>query len=173
MKGEIILSQKLVDFFITALSGNLSRELIVFIVSMLPILELRGGILTAYALQMDFFPAFTISYIGNILPIPFILILIKKVFEIMKLTPLKKIAVNLEEKALSKKDSIEKYGYFGLYIFVAIPLPGTGAWTGALLAVLLNLNKKKAFLVIMAGVFTAGIIMSILSFGLLNAIGIG
>ena len=173
MKGDIALAQNLVDFFINSLSGNLSKELIVFIISLLPILELRGGILAAYALDINFYPAFVISYLGNILPIPFILILIEKIFEIMKLTPLKGIAIWFEKKALSKKESIEKYGYRGLFLFVAIPLPGTGAWTGALLAVLLKLNKKKAFLTIMAGVFAAGIIMSILSFGLLNAIGIG
>ena len=80
---------------------------------------------------------------------------------------------SLEEKTMAKSDKIQKYGYWGLYIFVAIPLPGTGGWTGALAAALLHMDIKKAFLTIAAGVFTAGIIVSILSFGLLNAIGIG
>ena len=74
---------------------------------------------------------------------------------------------------MQKSDQIQKYGYWGLFLFVAIPLPGTGAWTGALIASLLELDTKKAFLTIAAGVFTAGIIVSIFSFGLLNAVGIG
>ena len=167
------MTEKLVDFFIVSFGTGLSREILVFIVSLFPILELRGGILAAYALGMELLPAFAISYAGNILPIPFILVLIDKVFAIMRKTPLKSIPTFFENKALSKKETIERYGYWGLLIFVGIPLPGTGAWTGALLAVLLNMDKKKAFIFIMGGVLMAGIIMSIFSFGLLNLIGIG
>lgn len=167
------MAEKLVDIFLNLFGNALNNEIIVFIISLFPILELRGGIIAAYALGMELLPAFVISYIGNLLPIPFILILIEKIFYLMKKTPLAFIANFFENKALSKKESIEKYGYWGLLLFVGIPLPGTGAWTGALVAVLLNLDKRKSFIVIMLGVLLAGIIISILSFGLLNAIGIG
>ena len=167
------MTEKLVSIFIDFFGTGMSKEILVFVVSLFPILELRGGILAAYALGIGLLPAFAISYIGNILPIPFILVLIDKVFAIMRKTPLKSIPTFFENKALNKKETIEKYGYWGLLIFVGIPLPGTGAWTGALLAVLLNMNKKKAFVFIMGGVLMAGIIMSIFSFGLLNLLGIG
>ena len=91
----------------------------------------------------------------------------------LKKKKIKYIIYHFENKTIAKSDKIQKYGYWGLFIFVAIPLPGTGAWTGALAATLLELDIKKAFITIAAGVFTAGIIMSILSFGLLGAIGIG
>ncbi len=165
--------QTILDFFINALQGKISKELIVFIVSLFPIVELRGGILAGYAIGVDLLPAFIIAFLGNIIPIPFILLLIRKIFELLKKTPMKNIVYKLEDKTMSKSDKIQKYGYWGLYLFVAIPLPGTGGWTGALAASLLHMDIKKAFLTIAAGVFTAGIIVSILSFGLLNAIGIG
>lgn len=165
--------QTILDFFINALQGKISKELIVFIVSLFPIVELRGGILAGYAIGVDLLPAFVIAFLGNIIPIPFILLLIRKIFELLKKTPMKNIVYKLEDKTMAKSDKIQKYGYWGLYIFVAIPLPGTGGWTGALAAALLHMDIKKAFLTIAAGVFTAGIIVSILSFGLLNAIGIG
>ena len=81
-----------------------------------------------------------------------------------------KMAVKLEEKALSKREQIDKYGYFGLFLFVAIPLPGTGAWTGSLLAVLLKMKPLKAFISVLLGVMTAGLVMSLLSFGILKNI---
>lgn len=167
------MAEKLVPFFIDLLSGSMAKEIIVFVISMMPILELRGGIIAGYALGMTLLPAFIIAFIGNMVPIPFILVAIKKVFGFLKKTPLGFIAEFFEKKALSKSDQVQRLGYLGLYLFVAIPLPGTGAWTGSLVAVLLDLDLKKSFIVITLGVITAGIIMSILSFGLLNAIGIG
>ncbi|MGE4215181.1 MAG: COG2426 family protein [Anaerotignaceae bacterium] len=167
------MAETLVQFFIEHLGGSISNEVIVFIISLMPILELRGGIIAGYALGMKLLPAFVISFIGNILPIPFILILIEEIFKLLKRTPLKNLVERLETKALSKSEQIEKYGYFGLLLFVGVPLPGTGAWTGALIASLLKLDKRKAFPVIILGVLVAGIIVSTLSFGLLHAIGIG
>ena len=139
--------------------------LIVFLISVLPILECRLGMFTAIGiLNMNPFVGFIISFLGNILPIPFILLLINKIFEWMKKIPgINKIVFWLEEKTLKKRDKIDKYGIWGLLIFVAIPLPGTGAWTGALLASLLQLDKKKSFGVICIGVFIAGLIISVLS----------
>jgi len=167
------LTENIALWFTEKLGGIFSREIIVFIVSLMPILELRGGILAAYAMGMDFLPAFVISFIGNMLPIPFILFFIQKIFEFLKKTRLKNIAYYFEKKAISKSDIIDKYAYLGVLIFVAIPLPGTGAWTGALIASMLKLDIKKTFLAITIGVFIAGIIVSLISYGLLNAIGIG
>lgn len=139
--------------------------LVVFIISLCPILECRLGMFTAIVLLgMNPFLGFVISFIGNILPIPFILLLINWIFEIFKKIPvLKNIVFWLEEKTLKKRDKIDKYGVWGLLLFVAIPLPGTGGWTGALLASLLHLDRKKSFGVIAIGVFIAGLIISILS----------
>lgn len=140
-------------------------ELVVFIISVLPILECRLGMFTAIVLlQMNAFKGFIISFLGNILPIPFILLLINWIFELLKKVPkINKMIFWLEERTLKKRDKIDKYGIWGLLFFVAIPLPGTGGWTGALLASLLHLDKKKSFGVIAMGVFIAGLIISILS----------
>lgn len=139
--------------------------LVVFIISLCPILECRLGMFTAISLlHMNPFIGFIISFAGNILPIPFILVLINKIFEWLKKMPvIKKPIIWLEEKTLKKRDKIDKFGVWGLLFFVAIPLPGTGAWTGSLLAALLHLDKKKSFGVICIGVFIAGLIISIAS----------
>lgn len=164
------ITETLVDFFINLFSG-VNKNILIFIVSMLPMLESRGGLIAASILDIEFIRAFIICFIGNILPIPFILLLIEKVFEIFKKWSFtKKIVTKLEKKTLSKSDQINKYGYWGLLLFVGIPIPGTGAWTGALLAVLLHMNRKKSFIFISLGVLLAGIIMSILSYGILGNI---
>ena len=139
--------------------------LVVFIISLCPILECRLGMFTAIVLlQMNPFVGFIISFLGNILPIPFILLLINKIFEWLKKVPYVKVPIIwLEEKTLKKKDKIDKYGIWGLLLFVAIPLPGTGGWTGALLASLLHLDRKTSFGVIAIGVFIAGLIITVLS----------
>ncbi len=143
------------------------KEVAIFIISLLPILELRGGLIAARILGVEFIKAFIICYIANILPVPFILLFINWIFNKMsKWKPTKKIVDWLSNKTLKKKDQIDKYGYFGLFLFVGIPLPGTGAWTGSLLAILLNLDKKKSFITISIGVLAAGIIMSLLSYGI-------
>jgi uncharacterized membrane protein len=139
--------------------------LVVFLISLCPILECRLGMFTAIVLlDMNPFVGFIISFIGNILPIPFILLLINWIFELLKKVPLlKNVVFWLEDKTLKKRDKIDKYGIWGLLLFVAIPLPGTGGWTGALLASLLHLDKKKSFGIISIGVFIAGLIITILS----------
>ena len=146
--------------------------LVVFLISLCPVLECRLGMFTAIVLlEMNPFVGFIISFLGNILPIPFILLLINWIFKIFKKIPgLKNIVFWLEEKTLKKRDKIDKYGIWGLLLFVAIPLPGTGGWTGALLASLLNLDKKKSFGVISIGVFIAGLIMTVLSLLVGNAV---
>lgn len=160
------LVQKIVELF-----GGLGKEIIVFIVSLLPILELRGGLIAASILDIDFLPAYIISILGNILPIPLVLLFLERIFNwLKKFNWSKKVIIKLENKILLKKSQIEKYGYLGLLLFVGIPLPGTGAWTGSGLAVLLHLDKKKSFIYIILGVIMASIIMSLLSYGILDKI---
>jgi len=160
----------LVELIVESFSGKISKEIIVFVVSMIPILELRGSILAAGFLKMEFLSTFIIAVLGNMLPIPFILIFIDKIFGWLKKTKLKDFVEKLENKALSKSDQIRKYGRFGLFLFVAIPLPGTGAWTGGLAATLLRMKIKDSLPAIFLGVVTAGLIMSLLSFGIIKNI---
>ena len=158
----------LVNFFIN-LFGGINKDVVIFIISMMPILELRGGMLAASLLHVDFLRALCICIIGNLLPIPFILIFLEKVMEIFeKLYVTSKFVKWLEKKVDNKRSQIDKYGYLGLILFVGIPLPGTGAWTGTLVAIMLGLNKKKSFICILIGVLMASIIMSILSYGVLG-----
>lgn len=147
------------------IAHGIPNELVIFIISMCPILECRLGMVTGIGiLQMPVIKSFIICFIGNIIPIPFILMLINIIFEWLKKIPGIKVPVIwLEEKTLKKRDKIDKYGIWGLLLFVAIPLPGTGAWTGALLASLLHLDRKKSFGVICIGVFIATVLMLIIS----------
>lgn len=159
----------IVHSLVDSLSGKISKEFIVFLVSMIPLLELRGSILAAGFMNMSFFTTYIVAVMGNMLPIPFILFFIEKIFAFMKKSKrLHKIPEWIEKKALSKSAQIEKYGYLGLFLFVAIPLPGTGAWTGSLISVLFGMKPKKSFLFILLGVLTAGLIMSLLSFGIIK-----
>ena len=161
----------LVQWFSHHLAQFISPEGAVFIISMIPILELRGGLLAASLLKISAAKALPICIVGNILPIPFILILIRHVLECMKKVPcFRGIALWLERKAMSKKGQIEKYEFWGLMLFVGIPLPGTGAWTGALVASLLHMKFGKAFGAILVGIALATVIMSILSYGVLGVL---
>lgn len=144
---------------------NLSSEVITFIISLLPILELRGGLIAAKLLGLPLIKAFIICFVGNILPIPFILLFIKKIFVIMKkFNILTGFVEWLEKKAVKKSDSIRSKQLIGLFFFVAVPLPGTGGWTGSLISSLLEMPVKKSFPVITLGVFCAGLIMITLTY---------
>lgn len=162
--------ESIVRSIVGAFSGSVPKEAIVFIISMIPILELRGSLLAAGFLKMNFLSTFIIAVIGNMLPIPFILFFIDKIFDFLKKTRLKNWVIKMENKALSKSEQIEKYGKWGLLLFVGIPLPGTGAWTGTLIAALLRMKKKEALPFIFLGVIMAGLIMSLLSFGIIKQI---
>lgn len=167
------MTETLVEWFVTHLGGSAAREVIVFIISMVPILELRGGLLAAGPAFLDIpiLRAVPICIVGNVIPVPFILLLIRWIFKIMKKTNLFCPLVEwLERKAMSKKDQIERYGFWGLVLFVGIPLPGTGAWTGSLIAALLGMKFKKAFPAVLLGIAIATVIMSALSYGLLGAV---
>lgn len=158
-----------VHSIVDALSGKISKEFIVFLISMIPILELRGSILAAGFMKMEFLSTYIAAVIGNMLPIPFILMFINKIFDWLKKTKtFRPMVEKLENKAMSKSDQIHKYGKFGLFLFVAIPLPGTGAWTGALIASLLGMKTREALPWIFLGVVTAGLVMSLLSFGIIK-----
>ena len=160
----------LVELIVEKFGGSVAKELIVFVVSMIPVLELRGSILAAGFLKMEFLSTFIIAVLGNMLPIPFILLFIDKIFDWLKKTKLKAVVEKLESRALSKSDQIRKYGKFGLFLFVAIPLPGTGAWTGALAASLLRMKPKDSIGPIFLGVVAAGLIMSLISFGVIKQV---
>ena len=129
------LARVMVDLFSGLTGLKYGRELVVFIISLMPILELRGGLIAAALLGLKGLPSFIICFIGNIIPIPLILWFITPIFDRLKKTKLFSGLVNkIESKAISKKAQIEKLQYIGLMLFVGIPLPGTGAWTGCLIA---------------------------------------
>lgn len=167
------MSKKLVEFFIGVFGGVASQAvgkyILVFIISLMPILELRGGLIAAALLGLPPVPAYIISIIGNLIPIPLILWLLDYVFDFMKKhNILKKFVLFCERKGNEKKGQIEKLGFWGLVLFVGVPLPGTGAWTGCLIATLLRMDKKKAFLAAILGVIMASIIMMIVSYGVIG-----
>ena len=148
----------------------LKNYLLIFLISMVPIIELRGGLVAAKMLGVDLLPAMLICFIGTILPTPFILLFINKIFDWMRNTRFVKLVDRMEAKGRSKFAQIEKYKTFGLLIFVAIPLPGTGAWTGTLAASILDMKFKDVLVACMGGVLLAGIIMGLASAGLLGAL---
>lgn len=163
--------EKLAAAFAATLGKYVSKEAVVFIISMIPILELRGGLIVASLLQVPITTAIPLCIIGNIIPIPFILLFIKQVFKWMKKFKIfRGIIEKLENRAMSKSDNIKKYEFWGLVLFVGIPLPGTGAWTGSLIAALLEVDFKKAILAELLGIAIATIIMSIFSYGLLGTL---
>lgn len=160
MEGII---SSIIDFF----KSWLSPEIIIFLISLLPILELRGGLIAAAILGVEWYVALPICIIGNVLPIPIVLIFIRKIFDFIKKTNflwMSKIVTKIDKKAQKKSKGVDAASFWGLFAFVAIPLPGTGAWTGALIANILNINKKKASITILLGVITAGLIMSTVSY---------
>lgn len=169
------MAESLVHSFLDLFSGiinmPLGKEIIVFVISMMPILELRGGLIAASLLNMNPVTSFIVCFIGNLLPIPLILWFITPIFDRLKKTKrLSKLVNKIEGKANSKKEQIEKYQFWGLLLFVGIPLPGTGAWTGSLIASMIGMNKKKSLVAAFFGVIMAGIIMMLFSFGLLKGI---
>lgn len=166
------MTETLVQNIIDLLGGNVGKEAIVFIISMIPILELRGALLVAGPLLgVPVATAIPLCIIGNIIPVPFILLLITPIFNWMKGTKkLRPLVEKLEAKAMSKSDKIEKYEFWGLVLFVGIPLPGTGAWTGSLVAALLGVKFKKAFPAICLGILIATVIMWFISYVLLGGV---
>ena len=158
-------------WFTNTLGQYVSEEIVIFIISMIPILELRGGLIAASLFKVSLAKAIPICIIGNIIPIPFILLFIRQIFKWLGKTKLfHGLVERLESKAMSKSDRIKQWEFWGLALFVGIPLPGTGAWTGSLIAALLEIDIKKAVLAELVGIAMATIIMSVFSYGLLGAI---
>ncbi len=158
------LVQNAIDFLN---SKGLSPEEVVFFISMLPLLELRGGILAASFLQVEYVKGALICLIGNIIPIPFILLFITPIFNWLKKTKLfRPLVEGLEKRAMGKSEQIQKYEFVGLMLFVGIPLPGTGAWTGALIAALMAIKLRKAVPAIFLGIILALCIMSLIGYGI-------
>lgn len=162
--------EHIVEFIVNTLNGDMAAEWIVFIVSMLPIVELRGGILAASLLGVEMWKAFLICAVGTMIPVPFILLFIRQVLTWLKNLGFAKFAEKLEAKAEKNREKIEKYETFGLTLFVGIPLPGTGAWTGSLIAALMNMRFKHSFIAVFWGTILADIIMCLISYGVLGAI---
>ena len=163
--------ESLVTWFTAHLGAYISEQAVVFIISLMPLLELRGGLLAGSLLKVPVAQAIPLSIIGNILPIPFILLFIRQIFKWMKKTQIfRGLVERLEAKAMGKSDRIRKYEFWGLMCFVGIPLPGTGAWTGALIASLLGIDIKKSSLAILCGIAMATVIMYFVSYVLVGNI---
>ncbi len=160
------MAESIATWFATTFEG-LPHELIIFLVSMVPVVELRGGLILAPIFGMNIWKAILICLAGNIVPVPIILLFITKIFSWLKTTRLLKgFAEKLEAKAMNKSEKIARYEFWGLVLFVGIPLPGTGAWTGCLIAALLGIKFKKAFPAVIIGLLIATTIMCTITYGI-------
>lgn len=156
------------DFIVEAITGaDVGKYLATFIISMIPVIELRGAIPIGVSLGLSHVEAMGISIIGNMLPVPFIILFIRPIFKWMtkKSEKLGRLAAKLETKAEGKWDKIHRYQFFALTLFVAIPLPGTGAWSGALIAAVMNMRLRNALPSILLGVLIAGILVTGITYG--------
>ena len=163
------MKEIIADFFLE----TVGKELCVFFCSMLPIIELRGAIPLGAALGLPWWQNYLIAVAGNMLPIPIILLFVKSVLNWMAKCRVKlfnKIANKMFEKAEKNREKIEKYAFWGLTLFVAIPLPATGAWTGTLVAALFDMKFWKSILAALIGVMIAGVVMTLASYGVVAAI---
>ena len=145
----------------------LKHLLYILMISMVPVIELRGAIPVGLGLDLPFYAVFLTAMIGNLLPVPFLILFTRRVFEWLRRRSafLERMVSRLEKKAESKEKLLKKYELLGLCILVAIPLPGTGAWTGSLVAAVFDIRLKHAFPAIALGVLIAGIIVSVVSYG--------
>ena len=160
----------MVDFIRQMLEG-LGAETTVLIMSMIPVVELRGAIPVGMALGLTTYHSTILSFLGSMIPVPFILFGVRPVFELLRKTKLFRGLVDrLTTKSLNKGHRIQKFGAFALLIFVAIPLPGTGVWSGSLIAALLDMRFKYAFPAILVGNFIAGLIIMFLSNGVFTVL---
>ena len=140
------------------------------LISMVPVIELRGAIPVAVAHGLPVWAAVCVSVVGNLIPVPFIVIFVRKIFAwIRRHAPkLDGFVTRLEERAAKKSDLVRKFSFWGLFVLVAIPLPGTGAWTGALIAAMLEMRLKHAFPAIALGVVAAGIVVGLAALGIVH-----
>lgn len=149
------------------LSTTIGKIIATFFISMVPVIELRGAIPIGVGYGLPYWAAVVISIIGNLVPVPFIILFIRKIFELMRKfsKKLDSVVTKLEKRAESKSEVVQKYAFWGLFVLVAIPLPGTGAWTGALVAAMLDMRMKRAFPSIALGVLGAAAIVTFVTFG--------
>ena len=143
-----------------------------FLISMLPVGELRVGLPYGIALGLEYPLALMAALLGNMIPVPFIIVYIKRIFAWMRrhMPRMNALITKLEDRANLKGETVQKYGHWGLLLFVAIPLPGTGAWTGALIAALLDMKTEKAVPYIMLGVCIAASIMTLVTYGVIHIV---
>ena len=141
--------------------------LLTFLVAMVPVVELRGAIPFGVVRGLNIWTAIIASVLGNLVPVPFIILFIRRIFAWMRahMPKLDGLVTRMEKKAEKNRAAVEKYAFWGLAILVAIPLPGTGAWTGALVAAMMEMRLKRAFPAIVIGVVIAGVIVSIVTYG--------
>lgn len=158
----------MVDFIVEAITGaDVGKYLATFIISMIPVIELRGAIPIGVGLGLSHVEAMGVSIVGNMMPVPFIILFIRPIFKWMTKHSLRlgRLAEKLEAKAEGKWDRIHRFQFFALTLFVAIPLPGTGAWSGALIAAVMNMRLRSALPSILLGVIIAGILVTGLTYG--------
>ena len=156
------------DYIVNALTGaDLGAYFVTLIVSMIPVIELRGAIPLGVGLGLSHFDAMWVSMLGNMLPVPFIILFIRPIFKWMtrKSEKLGRVVEKLEARGEGKWDKVHKYQFFGLAIFVGIPLPGTGAWTGALIAAVMDMRMRSALPSIALGVVMAGLLVTGITYG--------
>ncbi len=141
--------------------------LLTFLVAMVPVVELRGAIPFGVVRGLNLWTAIIASVLGNLVPVPFIILFIRRIFAWMRahMPKLDGLVTRMEKKAEKNRAAVEKYAFWGLAILVAIPLPGTGAWTGALVAAMMEMRLKRAFPAIVIGVVIAGVIVSVVTYG--------
>lgn len=164
------IAQSIVAFIISIFGANVGKVIGIFLISLLPVIELRGSIPVGYYQGLPWYTNMITSIIGNLLPIPFILLFVVKVFEFMKKRNIMVGFIEkIEKRAMSRSDSIANKEFIGLMLFVAIPLPGTGAWTGALIAALLQFNRKKSFMYICIGVLIAASLVTLGVYGVIGS----
>jgi uncharacterized membrane protein len=162
------IKQALIDFL---MSGG--KELGVFLCSMVPVIELRGAIPLGWATNIPWWLTYLLAVAGNMLPVPFILLLIRQVLTVMEKMPIKFVrafAAWLRRKAEKNTDKIQRFGFWGLCFFIAIPLPVTGAWTGSLVAATIRMNFWRAMLSALLGVMIAGVIVTLICLGVSSGI---
>lgn len=164
------MTNELAVWFADNLGHVMPAELVCFIVSLMPILECRGGLIVASLLGVPLLRALPICIIGNIIPVPFILLLIRKIFDAFKKTSHHKLVDKIEAHAMKKSKGLSQGEFWGLLLFVGIPLPGTGAWTGSMIAAFLDMDRKKAVPAIGLGVLLAAFIISVIFYGLLGSV---
>ena len=155
---------------VTLIGAPLLNKMIgIFLISMLPIIELRGAIPIGAAIGLPWYLNMSVSIVGNMLPVPFILLFSVKAFEFMKKHNIMvKFIEKIENRAKKRSEGLATGEFIGLMLFVAIPFPGTGAWTGALIAALLQFNRKRSFFYIGLGVVIASVIMTLASYGVIS-----